>query len=568
MRSLTLLFKVMIIFHGLRALASPNELRLLPEEQKALLEGPFLTWDLKKDQMGGWDLSSKKIYISTEKILNGYRVQAVVPEKMNGTARLFLVDGDDRILSDESVDISEGRFSREILVSPSLNVAIRSCIFQIRDLYDVQICSQSINLHDQKTRISPRVAVAGGKASFKEVRKLEPGKRILITATNSKGMSFQWNVLPPSVELFEAYPGSTDDWILRFTGPSPAMDAQPLKPQRSEIIRPTIGDLREIYEARVPQSAPILGFDAGLIFTYSLRASRTVKKSSTFVISEGAPRSTYLSEVRLRGHKSVDEQVSSSQNSTETTSNSKDWLWNYAAENTGQINRSRISLVSKKTQTVYDFEIYRGLSTYLSAGIGLSLSSRKEIGIFSDLQAAHWFSEPFGENYWLSRNRWGIAMGHVATAVSSVPDSKYQMRTFNLRYRLTPGVTGWDETFGLSTGLLELSYLESRPARWASVGAFWSRSLPEWFNYIFGFFPFFRKPKWVKIEALAFGHSLDAKIHGNAVQLRGTGRIDISQAFYFEGGWAIFSTSYQDMQDRKQIDLSVGRGFLGLGYRF
>jgi hypothetical protein len=119
----------------------------------------------------------------------------------------------------------------------------------------------------------------------------------------------------------------------------------------------------------------------------------------------------------------------------------------------------------------------------------------------------YWFENAFGmRNYYLGRQRWGASIkAFRSLSEFQVGDfsSVLQTSTFDLKYRLTPGLWGRDETWGVMSGFQGMSYADFK-ADIVGGGIFWARSMPRVFDDMMNTAPFFRYPKWVDLEFIYY----------------------------------------------------------------
>lgn len=367
----------------------------------------------------------------------------------------------------------------------------------------------------------------------------------------------------PDVQLYEVT--SMDENTLRVRTFGSALAGKvKVHNKRTPLFQHTIGDLKVYYETTVLKQAPILkaASTLGIQFQYPILGENFPDAKKRPVVLGHNYNTSYADTLNLKLSPTKELKFSSSQNKV-----SESFVWEVATPEKNRLNTAELkSQGSEQQESILDLEFYRGSRTYLSARMGFSVAEGGW-AIIGDFLATHWLNEPFGQSEIFSRQRWGLTAGQISTFVAEEPD-KFSYRNYDLLYRFTPGAAGWTETFGVGVGLFDFQYQDLAPVSFMGAGVFWSRSLPNWFNYLFGFLPFFRKPKWADVHVMFYPASLKAGVTGNSVQVRATGRIELSPTTYFEGGWGIGNTSYTDTTNRKQVDLLAGRGFLGFGMRF
>ncbi len=432
------------------------------------------------------------------------------------------------------------------------------CLTERHADYSKVLCHEPI--------VKARSLQVGGRPV--KAQKIVPlgGEQKLAIIYQNKDISLFFETDTPGVEVFEL---SEDDYgnlkIVAFGAPifGPVTQVMGV---RSTLFQHTIGDTRIFYEVRIPKEAPFLNVSgaSGIIFSFEILGQEFPMDSSRVQLQEPVVKSTYGETLELQVGLKPGMKAESKTLAVDGTT------WFFSAPETNKMNRGELQVTtttdSGTTKSVYEFDVFRGPRNYASARVGLSLASGRDPSLVTDLLAAHWLNEPFGHNHFLSRQRWGLSLGYVSTVVGG--QGNFTSSFGDVLYRLTPGVYGWTETFGFSLSMLQVQFPAYRPVNFAGVGLFWSRSLPEWFNYIFGFIPFFRKPKWTDIQAVFYPSPLTTGVNGNSFQVRATGRIDLNKDFYFEGGWALGSTKYVDVLSERRASVLAGRGFLGFGGRF
>lgn len=444
------------------------------------------------------------------------------------------------------------------------------CLFEEREDVSILICSPEFGKRQQftaKVFLNDQVQALTGSVKVKESEIFN----VSLVLSNGISIRIVDKVMP--IEVDEVFQESDETVSIVSFGEPPAPPFETLTKPRSVVFQHTIGDLRTFYKSKTVSESPVLAINsrAGLRMNHLLKMSVMPRASDRLFLKENQPNSTYSSTVQLKGIVPKGVKVTSTQKSAKQKGS--EFNWTFAAPKKMEINSSTLVGTNSEGQaTYYDYDVYRSPSTYLNARSGLSLATGGAFSLFTNFQATHWFEEPFGSSYWFSRQRWGVAAEIVELAVSSNPDSDYSIKNVDGFYRLDPGVVGWDESFGIVLGATQFSYRDLSPVSFVGAGVLWTRSLPSYFNYVLGLTEFLRKPKWVDISATFYPVALDSGVTGNSFQVRATARIDITPAYYFEGGWGVLSTNYQDTRlgARKvlQVSLSAGRGYFGLGYRF
>lgn len=392
-----------------------------------------------------------------------------------------------------------------------------------------------------------------------------------MTFASVSGLSFRWSSVVPIAKIYEVFLRKDKKIEMVMYDGVAAGQADVLTEDRGAMFEATIGDLRKFSRVVMPSQIPFLSLKGprNSVVHQKLNLKALPFEMDRIYLNEPAPKATYHSSIKLWGPHKKGQILDSKQNLVEFYDD--EFKWEFASPKKYQQNRARIFLRNsnisgaKNKTTVFDYEVYRGFSTYLSGRIGLSLSSKLAASAALDLNFIHWF-EDLGSSASWSRQRWGLSAGYMKTAVSSKPEEKYETGYLDLYYRFTPGVEGWTESVGLQTSFFQVKYRETEPTWMGGVGVFWNRSLPNWFNYLVGVLDFFKKPKWANFSAVYYAVPLRSGTKANGFQLKALARIDISQASYFEGGWALFATTYEYSKTR--VTTGAGRAYLGYGYRW
>jgi|GEM_PF-4467355 len=392
-----------------------------------------------------------------------------------------------------------------------------------------------------------------------------------MTFASASGLSFRWSSKVPTAKIYEVFLRKDKKIEMVMYDGVAAGQADVLTEDRGALFEATIGDLRKFSRVVLPSQIPFLNLKGprNSVVHQKLNLKALPTESDRIYLNEPAPKATYHSSIKLWGPHKKGQILDSKENLVEFYED--EFKWEFKSPKKYQQNRARIFLRNsnisgaKNKTTVFDYEVYRGFSTYMSGRLGLSLSSKLAASAALDLNLIHWFEDLWSSASW-SRQRWGLSAGYMKTVVSSKPEEKYETSYLDLYYRFTPGVEGWTESVGLQTSFFQVKYRETEPTWMGGVGIFWNRSLPTWFNYLVGVFDFLKKPKWANFSAVYYAVPLKSGTKANGFQLKAVARIDISQASYFEGGWALFATTYEYSKTR--VSTGAGRAYLGYGYRW
>ncbi|MFN7454138.1 MAG: hypothetical protein ACK5RO_05700, partial [Pseudobdellovibrionaceae bacterium] len=251
-------------------------------------------------------------------------------------------------------------------------------------------------------------------------------------------LSFMIETEVPKVELFEASLDDQNNLKLVAHGAPVFGAVTKISGERSALFQHTIGDTRKFYEVRIPKEAPFLNASGGkgIVFSYELKGGQFPLDKNRVKLKEPSVRTTYGKTVDLELDLKPTMKAESQEQSV--TGN----LWTFASPELYKVNRSTVKVTDETeagvVTSIFDYEVYRGPQTYLSGRAGISFATGGSLALVSDVLATHWFNEPFGRSYYFSRQRWGLNVGYLQTAVSSKKDSEYMNLHTDLLYRFSP----------------------------------------------------------------------------------------------------------------------------------
>jgi hypothetical protein len=553
-------------------------LRFKTEGINLKVEPPQLLWDLRPHEepiIGGFNFSEDQFSVHLRSVQpQQVEISFHFNAKIFPAADLTVFDSQNKISMIEKIPTGASDIKKSFLTKdgPQSLKGFKACVVAQNKETQNLICSPPWlqDLSFEKTEAA--ILINDQPQALRGTFNLEPGHSFQLQAELPSGLSLTQKSQAPLTEFYEVTKLDEDTIKVKTYGTEPVANTVNITEPRSEFWQHTVGDQRVFHETQIALAAPFLPVQrkAGFTWVYEIKYSELPEDSRRITLRSKSPHSTYADSVGLTGSKPNSAILKSSDG--ELISSESSFHWRFPTPKKFFYNSSSIESDLKSEQgnshTVFDYEIIRMPSTYLAGNLGASLGSDGSLASLYDLQAVHWFNEPFGESYYLSRTRWGILMGAVNSISTSVAKSTYAANNADLAYRLTPGVEAWDESVAITLGVTGVSFASSRTATLVGPGIFWSRSLPTWFDDILGVLPFFRKPKWVNVSAHYYGLSSDSAISGSSVQVRALARIEITQSTFFEVGWGFLTENFSDTSTQKATALSAGRGFLGLGYRF
>lgn len=455
---------------------------------------------------------------------------------------------------------------------------------ELKNFAVLQICVvDQQNSAQAEICVPTRGAAGGGTSELKtKGQKLEGKGRIefkegseidwLLTLVNNVKIRVRFSM--NSASLNEIRLGQNGELHISFYSENaPAMKFSPLTEERSWFFQPTIGDLRRMYSVTTPNDVPYLTFQGPFSIKVQQKVdyAELIQVDSQIYLSEPAPKGTYGREILLEGSLPEGYLLAPGQDNVKMLDGSRfQWTFPTPQEKAYNIAEIKISPRPAPEKIIhYDYEVYRGHSTYLSARLGASLTSNLGFSGAMDFQAMHWFNEPLGTNSF-SRQRWGISAGYAETLFSTAENEKYKTSNLTAYMRFTPGLDNWTESFGLWTGAMTFQYRDTLETTLYGGGLFWTRSLPPWFNYFLGVTKFLRSPKWVHFSGGIYPVTLTSGVESYVAEAKAVGRIEVSHNTFFEGGWAVIASSatYRQNNGTVKVNMGAGRGYLGFGYEF
>lgn len=444
---------------------------------------------------------------------------------------------------------------------------VRVCLSQSELGEAVLLCTSFIDLKTGQIKTAQsQISVNKKKTDLSGSVNLQWSEAFEFSARTALG-SLKLKTVIPKPSLYQAFELENGDIQVTFYGASSAAIVS-TNEDRGAFWQHTIGDLRNYQTDILPKSEPFIQFqsDLGLLFSAQVLFTKLPSENDIIRTKSSHSLSTYKKEVDLQ----IALAEGYSAQTEEADFNDTTKTWRAAAPNKYSLNSPTLKVTRADGKSEYFItpEIYRAFSTYVSARAGLSVSSGGSFATLGDLSLWHWFEKPFGLSPVFSYQRWGASATLFQSATSSSANAGYQVSTLNGIYRLTPGTTERIETLGLTVGGSSFKLGTEPTINLVGLGMIWSRSLPNWFNAIFGWTEFLRRPKWTDFEVMHFPVSLDSNVTGSITQVRATARIEMTKASYFDAGWGVFLSSYQNRAVRREGQVLISRGYFGLGYRF
>lgn len=347
---------------------------------------------------------------------------------------------------------------------------------------------------------------------------------------------------------------------------------------------PTIGDLRKFWRARSGVQAPHLYLkgEGGAPFRQNFEYEALPTTQARIVLSNKTTKSTYGSRVWVRGSVNPEVQVSAQDADVERVSDTE-FRWHFPAPVKGEYNQATLDVMENNRQWHADYQIYRGYPLEMSARTSGVLTNDLKLVFLLEGAAQYWFESLLGwENSYLSRQRWGISAKYFRAFLGTDQNLKtLAASNFDLKYRLTPGVSERDPTVGVMLSAMTFDYgfedsfgAVNFKVPVAGGGVFWARSMPKIFDDLFNLIPIFRYPKWVDWETIYYPLALrDGQKSRHMFAMNFRGKIQWSKKFYGEGGFGLKNFSFEDVRSpdpNEQLAPTVGilYGTVGIGFNF
>jgi len=172
------------------------------------------------------------------------------------------------------------------------------------------------------------------------------------------------------------------------------------------------------------------------------------------------------------------------------------------------------------------------------------------------------FSDEF-DNFFTHRIGWRV---RTFNAIGNV-DPIYNLRLTQgeVRFLLNQSVWNIDETFGLLGAAYQFNYANNSVTA-PGVGFFWGRPMPNVFDRLLRWVPWFKYPKFTDLD-FTYIPPHHPRANANLV-LNFHGKMFFPNNFFFEGGLSFYQFSTFRESIRRTTTLQAFVGTVGLGYMF
>lgn len=471
--------------------------------------------------------------------------------------------------------------------------SFRFCLTQTEGKGQTKMCSQRYGARSQGGKltmgkikdapVTPRVLVQNETAPLKNSVPVSADMPSSFYAELATGESYEFVSQPNKLELMDIS-DTKKPKVLRIVGydTRPTTHSIVLNPDqygtftRMLGFEATIGDPRKFWAAALKADDPkiFLPGQSGGIFKQRFDLSEVPRRQSRVYLNRRTPTGVYADGVEFEGRKQPGVKVSSDQHSVETDpKDPSKFTWKFKADERGKINRSYLTVDVNGKQYKSYLELYKGYPREIS-GRFIAVQAGGEFVMLGEVAYNQWFEDLVGwSNYWLSRQRWGFSGKYfqsftnlkVGAAGATAP---LKVMTLDLKYRLSPGLWGRDESVGALVSYQDVTF-DALKAPMLGAGAFWARSMPRVFDDFFNLMPFLRYPKWVDMEFIYYVSSMNSNVKlDSSMSLNFHGKVLWSERWFGEAGFGIKRYGFTDTSLNQKASLNTFYGTVGLGMNF
>jgi hypothetical protein len=463
--------------------------------------------------------------------------------------------------------------------------------------YDVTVRGEAALMREvPRGEQRPRVIYQNEDAPLQGGNDVEPGHPLQFYGELSWGGSYEFTAIPKKphvIELTEI--PNTDEVHLVMEGDTPLANYQIVREEKinplEEVLglQETIGDFRRFWMSQISRRDPsiMMPGTGGGAFIQRFVIKRLPREELRPFLHYRTVKGTYENGVKVFGVKEPSYLLRTRQNSVAVDEDDpSQFTWRFGAKKKGEMNRSYLVVSDQKNAFRTYYEIYKGYPFEISARLTGMAGSGGNVLLMGEVAADYWFEDLFGwSNYYVSRQRWGLS-AKTFQALTNINFSGYQdklqVNTLDLKYRLTPGLWGRDETWGLIGSFQDVKYNIFHTGMLGG-GIFWARSMPKVFDDMLNVLPFLKYPKWMDCEFIYYMQSLSTSEPLRNPAQGGTGnwalnfhgQIMWTKRFFGEAGFGIknYDFNHQGTDSggsfqRLNFDFTTFYGTAGIGYKF
>ncbi len=405
-----------------------------------------------------------------------------------------------------------------------------------------------------------------------------------IFAESGNGFSLEAKVQPLSIQIYDVQKTSTNQLKVILNGPRPNSEHRPVKLKiDSDLVEKlslsqTNQPDRQFSEIIIDKENNIVRRSGNNIISirHKLPVELIEQLVPTMNSEKSVPPSTYGKEFIFKGK--MNDQFSLEQKNGELQLDeaNKSYIWKMKIYNENSLNQLKILIKHGQHHYLGFYEIYKSHPSDFSIRIS-GLGSRYGYVLFNEFNFNQWFERFLNlKNDDFFVRRWGMSFKYFNSLntmdipIEGEDDEKIGIRElrFDLRYRFTPGVWGYEETQGL---LLSTQDFQFGPTHLPILGFgwFWARSMPDLFDRLFNKLPFMNYTKWVDMEIIFNHFSLNPSVQiKNNMIINFHGKIYWEKNIFGEAGFGYKIIEFDDRQNEIYRKLFTFFGTLGLGYQF
>lgn len=468
----------------------------------------------------------------------------------------------------------------------------RFCLSQTDGKNSSKLCSPYYGMQAGKqlvmsrTRLdakAARVLVSGQEAPLKNTIPVATDSPISFFAELKTGQSYEFVTVPQPLRLVDISEKENPN-ILEVVGHDtrPVGTSTVLNPDEYGVItrllgfQPTIGDDRKFWTTSIDREKGrlFLPGKVGGVFRqrFDLKAIPSIK--ARVYLHEDSPLGTYTDGSKFFGQKNPETKIETSENSLLLNEEDPNlFTWHIKATERGKLNRSYLDVKQGANSYRAYYEVYKGYPREIS-GRFTGVNASGENLILGEIAYNQWFETLLGwNNYWLGRQRWGVSAKHFVSlndlkVSSDGRTAPLSVTTVDLKYRLSPGLWGRDETLGLISSYQSVNF-DNLKVGMLGVGGFWARSMPSSLNKAFNLLPFMRYPKWVDVEFIYYVSSMDANVElDESMALNFHGKVLWTDWLFGEAGFGVKRYGFSDKTLSQKAELNTFYGTVGLGINF
>jgi hypothetical protein len=551
---------IVLFFTAPKALGSKGQIEVLSEDGKTLF-----TKEIQEE-----DLVQARTLVT---VLGANFWKGILPE--NQINLLFSVED-----------------HKETLTDSTRKSGFRFCWSNKDENYFSRFCSpyyryskKENGLKVQTQTSNTKVYVDQKDAKTTDSIPVEINKKKHFLATSIKGYSVEFSSLVLPLYLNDFFLDESQQWFY-FTGHTnaPSFPEAKIFPavapdSLTSLFRwqATIGDMKTYWAAIIPRSKPefVIQGKGGGLFLYPLEVPKAPTIKARIALKKPLT-STYSNRPNLKGSFGKGVEVSTPPPARlKLLGKSEQFVWSFNSPKLATEQSGNLVVKEQGQEFESNYTLYRGYSGEFSLRMAGVLSADLQLNLLGEAAYNQWFESIFGwDNALLSHQRWGISLRHFAPLKTFKPKGStglpltLRLTTFDLKYRLSPGLWERDETWGLILGVEDI-VINNIHGTFGGAGFFWARSMPEIFDTIFNWFPFMSYPKWVDMEMIYYMSPLSATVANGGTPTYAVnfhGKILWTKAFFGEAGFGIKAYDYATTDET--VRLSALYGTAGLGINF